>query len=224
MGSDDFFHKRKAKTAKDLARKKEKRSSYDRVLIVCEGEKTEPNYFQELVDCLKLNTANVEIDGSCGSSPISVVKHAKKLYDKEKKAGESFNKVFCVIDKDTHTTYSAALLLINSLKPKGVFEAANSVPCFEYWLLLHFEYTTKAYAANGAKSSCGNLISNLKKYLPNYDKGDEGVYSQVADQTNQAIAFSKRSLTQALAQGTDNPTTYIHELVEYLQKINGVID
>ena len=219
MGSDDFFHKRKAKTANDLARKKEKRSSYERVLIVCEGEKTEPNYFQELVDCLELNTANVEIDGSCGSSPISVVNHAKHLYQEEKKAGDSYNKVFCVFDKDTHTTYDAALLLIKNSKPKDVFEAANSVPCFEYWLLLHFIYMTKAYAANGGKSSCGNLISALKQYLPGYDKGDKGVYSQVTDQTNQAIAFSKRSLAQAIAHGTDNPTTYIHELVEYLQNL-----
>ncbi len=219
MGSDDFFHKRKAKTANDLARKKEKRSSYERVLIVCEGEKTEPNYFQELVDCLELNTANVEIDGDCGSNPISVVNYAKHLYQEEKKTGDSFNKVFCVIDKDTHTTYDAALLLINNSKPKGVFEAANSVPCFEYWLLLHFIFTTKAYTANGTKSSCASLISDLKQYLPNYEKGDKDIYSVVAKQTTQAIAYSKRAIDQAIAHVTDNPTTYIHDLVEYLQNL-----
>ena len=45
MGSEDLFHKRKAKAADSLKRRKAKRSSYDKVLIVCEGEKTEPNYF-----------------------------------------------------------------------------------------------------------------------------------------------------------------------------------
>ena len=44
MGSDNLYHKRKAKKAKDLARRKSKRAPYDKVLIVCEGEKTEPNY------------------------------------------------------------------------------------------------------------------------------------------------------------------------------------
>ena len=45
MGSEDLFHKRKAKSAEQLERRKAKRSPYEKVLIVCEGEKTEPNYF-----------------------------------------------------------------------------------------------------------------------------------------------------------------------------------
>ena len=69
MGSDDLFHKRKARRKQDLARKKARRSAYDCVLIVCEGEKTEPFYLRKLVDSLKLNTANVEVDGDSGSSP-----------------------------------------------------------------------------------------------------------------------------------------------------------
>ena len=76
MGSDNLFHKRKAKAAKTLERRKSKRSSYEKILIVCEGEKTEPYYFDDLIQYHKLNTANVEIDGSCGSSPKSVYDHA----------------------------------------------------------------------------------------------------------------------------------------------------
>ena len=34
MGSQDLFHKRKAKLANNLERKKAKRDSYDKVLIV----------------------------------------------------------------------------------------------------------------------------------------------------------------------------------------------
>jgi len=44
--------------AGDLERRKSRRAPYDRVLIVCEGSKTEPNYLQELIDCLELNSAN----------------------------------------------------------------------------------------------------------------------------------------------------------------------
>ncbi|WP_224217287.1 RloB family protein [Vibrio cholerae] len=47
MGSDNLHHKRKAKAERELSRRKSKRSSYEKVLIVCEGEKTEPNYFNE---------------------------------------------------------------------------------------------------------------------------------------------------------------------------------
>ena len=219
MGTENLFHKRRAKTERQLARKKQVRASYERVLIVCEGSKTEPYYFQELINCLELNSANVEVDGDSGSSPTSVVKHARNRYIEEKRTGDTFDKIYCVFDKDTHSTYEAALALVNNLKPKDVFKAINSVPCFEYWLLLHFEYTTKPFIGNGAKSSCENLIDDLKKYRPDYNKGNREVYSEVSKQTSQAIAFSKRSLSQAIAHRTDNPTTYIHDLVEYLQNL-----
>lgn len=219
MGSENLFHKRKAKSARELARKKESRASYERVLIVCEGSKTEPNYFCELVNFLELNSANIEIDGDCDSSPASVVKYARQRYLEDKKMGNGFDKVFCVFDKDSHDTYSVALTVIKSMKPKDVFASINSVPCFEYWLLLHFEFTTKPFEADGNGSSCANLIDALKKYLPDYAKGDKNIYSDLSGQIEQAIAYSKRALKQAKENATDNPTTNVHELVEYLWNI-----
>jgi hypothetical protein len=47
MGSNNLHHKRKARKAVSLQRQKAKRSAYDRILIVSEGQKTEPNYFME---------------------------------------------------------------------------------------------------------------------------------------------------------------------------------
>jgi len=48
MGSDDLFRKRKARKAEELARKQKNQSSGRRFLIVCEGTKTEPQYFNEI--------------------------------------------------------------------------------------------------------------------------------------------------------------------------------
>lgn len=219
MGSENLFHKRKAKSARDLLRKQGKRAPYDRVLIVCEGSKTEPNYLRELIAYLKLNSANVEVYGSCGSSPISVVTYAKKRYLEEKRKGDLFDRVVCVFDRDSHVSYARALNEISNLKPKNVFQVINSVPCFEYWLLLHFEFTTKKFLTTGSKSSCANLIKDLEKYLPNYDKGESGIYKRLMDKTDQAIRHSKRALKQGQEAGTDNPTTKMHELVLYLQQL-----
>jgi hypothetical protein len=102
MGSEDLHHKRKAKKADKLAREKNRRASYDKVLIVCEGEKTEPNYFNELIEHYEINSANVAIDGSCGSSPRSVFKRAEQLYKSEERKGAPFDRVYCVFDKDSH--------------------------------------------------------------------------------------------------------------------------
>ncbi len=62
-------------------------------------------------------------------------------------------------------------------------------------------------------------LRQWKGYLPDYLKGDRGVFTQIMGQTNQAIAYSKRALHQAKRADTDNPTTLMHNLVEYLQNL-----
>jgi len=63
------------------------------------------------------------------------------------------------------------------------------------------------------------LIADLKKYLTNYSKGGKGLYNALNKKTEQAIARSKKALQQAYQSGTDNPTTQIHELIEYLKNL-----
>lgn len=207
---------RRARQINDLKRSQPKRASYDRVLIVCEGSKTEPNYFRELVDHLKLNSANVEVDGESYSSPRSVVAHAIKRYQND----EEFDRVYCVFDRDEHATFHEALQRIRESK-KILLNAIVSVPCFEYWLLLHFEFTTKPYARSGERSAADCVIVDLKRYLPTYNKGDRKTFQQLKDKLQDAIERSKRILKQCEKNQTDNPSTQTHLLVEYLYKLKG---
>lgn len=221
MGSEDLFHQRRASSHRKLDRKKAKRDAYACVLIVCEGEKTEPNYLRELIDHLKLNSANVEVDGRCGSSPDSIWGYAKRCCQEEVKKGDAYDRVYCVFDRDSHTTYDATVAAIHSAKPKGRYYVITSVPCFEYWLLLHYEFSTRPYNRTGRSSPCDCIIEELKGkgYLPDYSKGDKGVFAQIMGQTDRAIAYSKRALCHAQKADTDNPTTLMHNLVEYLQNL-----
>jgi len=219
MGTDDLYHRRKARKAVDLARKKASREPYPKVLIVCEGEKTEPNYFSELKDHLELSSTNVVVTGECGSNPISVTDYAIQLFRREGNTGDPFDRVYCVFDKDTHATYQQALDEIADADPEDIFIATTSVPCFEYWLLLHFEYTTAPFRGTGGKSSCNRLIDKLKKYMPGYQKGDESIFEQLLDSQPQATAYAVNSLRAAEKSENDNPSTKIHELIEYLQNI-----
>jgi len=209
MGTDNLFHKRKAKAAEGLERRKAKRAPYNKILIVCEGEKTEPNYFSELINFYKLNTANVEIDGTCGSSPKSVFERAIELYRNEESKGDAFDFVYCVFDKDNHNTYDETLAKISGQIPKGVFNSATSVPCFEYWLLLHFQYTTKPYHAPGSSSIGNEVLKALKAVFPEYTKGSENIFEILSGQLEFAKANAQRALAHAESNHTDNPTTYI---------------
>lgn len=219
--ANDQLHKRKTRNKADLRRRKARRDPYDRVLIVCEGSKTEPNYLRDLRDCLKLVSANIEIDGSCGSSPISVYEYAKLRYREEKKETIPYDKVFCVFDKDTHAgAYDKAKAKIQASRPAGVFTAITSIPCFEYFLLLHFEYTTKPFIATGNKSVCDCVVQDLRKHIPDYEKGSNGLFEATYDKLETALGRCKKAESDALNAGTDNPTTHMHELVEYLKELS----
>ena len=219
MGTDDLFRKRKARNTKTLSRQREMRESYDKVLIVCEGEKTEPHYITALRDHFGLAQANIKIDPKSDSSPTSVVAYAKELIAANKT--DPFDHAYCVIDRDRHSDFQKALDQVAGFRSKDTdLHVIVSNPCFEYWILLHFVYTTKAFGASG-DSPCQELISNeLKKYIPNYAKGDASVMTDlISNQLGIALANSKRSYNEAIKNGIDNPKTEMHILVEYLKNL-----
>lgn len=224
MGTDNLHHKRKPKSVDESRRRKPVRASYDKVLIVCEGSKAEPLYFQELVDHYEIHSANVRISGDCGSDPVSVVKHGIQLYQAEKQSASGpFDRVYCVFDRDAHANYRQANEIVGGVKPKGVFFATPSVPCFEYWLLLHFDYTTAPFSAVGGTSSCAAALEKLNSDWPEYAKGRAGTFLHTLNLRNDELGYAKanagRALRAAGENHTDNPSTHVHELVDYLQGI-----
>ncbi len=219
MGTDNLFHKRKKRAVASLRREQARRSPYDVVLIVCEGGKTEPNYFHELKDAYRLNTANIKIVGDCGSSPKDVVEHAIKTY----KASRDYDRVFCIFDRDTHSTYLAALDRIQQTKlsKDHSIHAIPSVPCFEIWFLMHFTYSTKAYVG-GTGSICQKVLDDLKKHLPEYNKGTRGVFHDLQDRMEVALKHAEQLARHCKRSDTDNPSTKVHELVKYLRDIKKI--
>lgn len=224
MGSEDLFHRRKAKTKSDLVRKNKNRQRMKKILIVCEGEKTEPEYFNDLIKFHRLTTASIKVTGDCGSSPTSVVNYAKELFKAESEKNEPYDCVYCVFDKDSHADYQAALSQLDSLHPKGIFVTINSVPCFEFWLLLHFTYSRKAFA-NTKRKSCGaQMLDELKKFFPNYEKRQTGVFTILNNKLPDALKNCERANKSAFDEGSDNPTSKIDFLVKELIKIRDDFD
>ena len=216
MANDKLFRKRKERAAKDMARRRDALSPYDKVLIVCEGAKTEKYYFDELAKSYDINSHNIKIVGG-GGSPTNIAKMAETQYKAGKKDRIPFDKVYCVFDKNSHADYQRALA---QLENKEDFEAIVSVPCFEYWLLLHYCDSAKPYEKRGSKSACDQVISELKTHIPRYEKGGKNIFSRVQENLDTAIANAKSTLKAAQKSGTDNPSTKVHLLVEYLQNIS----
>jgi len=180
MGTDDLFHKRKFRLAESHRREKAKRDPYERVLIVCEGKKTEPYYFRGLCQDLRLNPKNVVIEyRKSGLDPKSLVMFAIETFKKDK----DFDHVFCVFDKDKHVSYPAALDKIRATRLAGgaTLQAITSVPCFEIWLLIHFTYTTRPFTTAGDDSNCKLVIDEMdrKGRIPGYEKGSRDIFQAI---------------------------------------------
>jgi hypothetical protein len=188
---------------RDLRRRAAVRQPYERLLIVCEGEKTEPQYLDEIRQELRLATAHVQVRPSgFGTEPLQVVEFAEHLFRHGDRAigvaAQEFDRVIAVFDRDDHRTYHAALAkaedlnerLTNDERRRIPFEAVPSVPCFELWLLLHFEDIQAPIHRN-------EVYERLRKHLPDYDKGQPGHWAKTKDLLGDA---SERA--QARAEAT----------------------
>jgi hypothetical protein len=95
---------RGGRAPKTYARRRPVREAYDSVLIVCEGAKSEPNYFNRLRNVYRLSSANVRITPAGGSDPMSIVSFAE-----DELASAGYDRAYCVFDRDGHANYPQAI-------------------------------------------------------------------------------------------------------------------
>ena len=222
MGSEDLFHKRKARANDSLQRQRHARERNKRYLIVCEGTKTEPYYFAELLEDFGIRPQFVRIAPNDGVSPDRVVAHSLLLYDEDAAGGDAYDAVYCVFDRDTHTTFDAAVQRTKDLKRAGKpLIAITSNPCFEFWLLLHFGYSDQPFHAAGKKSVGDQAVAVLKTKpdFGKYGKGQKGIYALVKDKLDDALKYADRLRKHGVATGSVNPATEIDKLILTLQAL-----
>jgi RloB-like protein len=211
----------KERQRKELERKQGRRASHDRILIVSEGSKTEPNYFCEIRAAYRLHTANVEVRPSeLGTAPVQVVEYARALFehgDRHKSIQRrAFERIYVVFDRDDHHSYHDALAQANALNGKlkndarqpVSFQAIASVPCFELWLLLHYEDVQALLHRD-------EVLRRLKLHIPSYDKGAVDIFAKTS--THLAVAIGRAERLNERFNATDSePFTAVVELVRLL--------
>ncbi len=107
-------------------------------LIVCEGKKTEPLYFNALVAQLPpgvLSVCEFDVKG-LGTNTTDLVSKAQELAENVKsKTGRKVDKIWCVFDRDsfpkkTSTVQSAPVIKLMVWKPLGQTKHLNFGICF----------------------------------------------------------------------------------------------
>lgn len=156
------------------------------ILIVTEGEKTEPNYLKALRNRFQLSATDIEIVHPEGTDPITLVKEASRLRDWQRKAvknghGVVYDEVWVVFDlEQIHDERRELACQAMALPEAKKMRFAISDPCFEFWLLLHEKQTTASFA------DCRTVISRLKDYWPDYSKG-QSVSADILDKVPTAV-------------------------------------
>ena len=171
------------------------RQTRQNFLIVCEGSKTEPYYFNEF-----------RVPGrviGLGVSPIQLVDEAQRLRDEG-----DYDQVWCVFDRDDWPidNFSGA---ISKARKKGI-KVAYTNEAFELWYLLHFNYHDTGIGREEYKS---RLSFHLGK---TYFKNSKTIYDELKPNVNNAIHNAELLLTQydPSKPGADNPSTTVHLLVK----------
>ena len=189
-------------------------------LIVSEGEKTEPNYFEGLkreINKQYPGRISIEIKGiGKGANTLTLLEKAQKIVQQNP---DRYKHIWLVYDKDDfpsddfdNTFYRCKSLSEGS---DAKYHALWSNECIEYWFLLHFEYLSAALHRNG-------YFPKLSEHLGiKYKKNSKDIYDRLKPQLETAIKNAKKILEKH-GDGTPpsacTPGTTVYQLFEKLQK------
>jgi len=205
-------------------RKHDVRSKRRYYLIVCEGSKTEPNYFEGLKQDLPkgiLTAFQIDIEGT-GRNTMSLIDEAIRLKGVyEKQTSRPIDKLWTVFDRDSFSAndFNNAVIRCKNANPE--IGCAWSNEAFELWYLLHFHY----YNNGMSRRDYQRLIEeNLKPLVGEgyeYQKNSTKMYIILKEHGSleNAIRNAER-LAQDFEGREDysnlNPGTMVHKLVEEL--------
>ncbi len=167
------------------------------IFIATEGKnKTEKLYFK------KFNSDKVQIRFAKGGAtdPVNMV---SELLFECKDMGfdpEAGDTAYCVLDSDFAASKNIQIALADKKAESNDLSLIVSSPCFEIWYLCHYDYSTKAFGSNE------EVVDELKKRIPQYDKNKEDMYELLRPMQDNAVQNAKR-LEKYNLQGGRKPHT-----------------
>ena len=211
--------------------KKERRKEYleqkkYRYYIFCEGEQTEPQYFNGFKKLIEENPIYkdmvlIEIE-PCAAETMRVIGKAEKYVAKNRiEKGQ----IWCVYDKDSFPASDFNGVVqraekLNQDNPELQYHCAWSNECIEYWFMLHFAY----YTANNHRTEYISFLNDKFRELElgKYQKNMKDIFDILMEKGNPklAVRYAKRIIKENEGKTPTEiaPGTKVYELVEELGK------
>jgi hypothetical protein len=185
-------------------------------LIVCEGEKTEPLYLDDIRRQNRISTAHITITHGGVTEPRQIVDYAETEFLKTR----DYEHVFAVFDRDQHLTWTSALdraeqldgTLVSSENEAVSFKAIPTVPSFELWLVMHYE---DMFGLQHRAS----VLRRAQHYIAGYTKGSAGIYARIEDRLDAATRRASQLRRQFTARPANAPYTDMDFLVAMLRSV-----
>lgn len=179
-----------------------------RLLIVCGGKQTEPNYFRSF----RVH-AVIEVVG-IGKDPRSLIREAEKKQKSANQDGQPYDEVWVVFDRDDYLAadFNAAIQLAKEAK----MYTAWSNEAFELWYVLHFDYVHTGLRRD-------QYIERLNKCLGHpYTKNSLKIYAELASLQENALRNAERLLSnysEHIPPAEANPCTTVFQLISRLRDL-----
>ncbi len=176
-----------------------------RFLIVCEGKKTEPNYFEKF----PIPPDSIITVEGLGMNTDTLVEKTIEL-----KSERKYDQVWAVFDRDVfppeHFNNALRLAKANNI------QVAYSNEAFELWYYLHFHYLETGITREDYCKRIGQTSFLGHKYV----KKSKTIYDELLGRQSTAIQNAKRLLAQYNPSNpvSDKPSTTVHLLVEQLNR------
>lgn len=201
--------------------KQDKRFVHCKVLIVCEGEETEPNYFRSF-EMMKNNSELVfemNFDGG-GINTLAVVDKAIELKNMAIAKKQPYDDIWVVFDKDDFKDDDFDNAINKAIKHK--IGCAWSNEAFELWYVYHFDNRGTAMSRKQYKKTITDRVraSGLKRFT--YKKNNpemRKILSSCGCDERKAIKYAEERVNSFTDKKyhAHNPATTVYKLVRLLR-------
>jgi len=189
------------------------RDERQRILVLCEGKCTEPQYLVALRRRLRVPEQNFRLlcPPEIPNTPKEMVEEAKR---RKRDKQESYDRVWCVFDVEAKLAQKCRDGLpeaLNSARDTGI-PIALSNPCYEIWLLWHSVDHAAWIASDAVQRRCEELGLIHGKHIQDVDSLISDFYGAAK---SRAYTLDQAHIRNGTEKPEDrNPSSGIYKLID----------
>lgn len=208
------MNNRRRTGARRLCGQRKKQNPRPRILIICDGQ-TESFYFQGFKHYFKLQSVKIVPVTAKKPGVHGILARVRQSIESD----DDWDEIHCVLDIDDHFAEVKRVQkeFTRLQRDNLMMGLVRSDPCFEYWLLLHFEHTDAPFSnVAGGKTAAQQVIKRLRSYIPHYTKTGPTIFNDCCENVGKAV---KGAGNHKVPRGEGRPATEVGKFVARLLRL-----